>query len=263
MTEGLKSCLVFKFLAFGMIAACTRSHEKDSHGIEMRYFILPGGPHPLACTIDAECVAGPFVDPDNGCCDSGLALGVFGRRYIERRAAWIGKNCANVSCPLMPPPTRPPDCALQGLCVAGMCRGNCERVSDAAPEWTVLPTDAARSVGLMDAPGYWSPLPEDIATAERLLAACLPALAPSPAYQADKLTVIIAALGEYRRQYVPFRDEQSRRNLWVNLLRDRVGRHPMWRTELVHVRGGGHDYASVILNTDTGSCKDLKINSSR
>ena len=85
----------------------------------------PGAPHPLACAADADCIAGPGVNPENGCCDTGVEVGVYGRAYVQWRAGWVRDNCGGVECPMLPPPAPPLRCALQGRCVAGRCAGSC------------------------------------------------------------------------------------------------------------------------------------------
>ncbi len=89
------------------------------------YFAPDGSPHPLACTVDGDCRPGPGVNPDDGCCDTGVANGVYGQAYLAWRAAWTQEHCAGHECPLLPPPAPPRPCALEGRCCAGRCQGRC------------------------------------------------------------------------------------------------------------------------------------------
>ncbi len=228
-------------------------------------FAPPGAPDPLACASDAACVAGPLVDPNNGCCDSGVALGVFNKDYLEWRATWVREQCREVKCPPQPPPAPPMACALEGRCVSGRCQHRCPPPGPPfVAERTTLPAEVARAVGRSEDPVPWSPSAVDLDAADRLLVACVPTLEPAVADHAEARSKIVAGLAEYRRQFVPFRDSQGHRLLWINLFRDRAGdHHPDWRTELVSVRGGGHGYFSILVDLDGGRCSDLRINSPR
>ncbi|MBN1770946.1 MAG: hypothetical protein JXB32_06795 [Deltaproteobacteria bacterium] len=76
----------------------------------------------------------------------------------------------------------------------------------------------------------WTPGDAEIDRAEELIAAQLPTLAPTPASRARDLPDIVAALPEYRRQYVPIgARERSGRVLEVVFLRDADRMHPEWR----------------------------------
>jgi hypothetical protein len=89
------------------------------------FFVRPGAPHPLGCTIDTDCVSAPGVNPDNGCCDTGVPVRPLARAYVDWRWAWVRENCEGVECPILPPPAPMPPCALEGRCVEGRCTGNC------------------------------------------------------------------------------------------------------------------------------------------
>lgn len=88
-------------------------------------FVRPGGPSPFACAADADCRPGPFVNPDNGCCDTGVHLGVFSKTYLDWRAGWMREHCGRVECPPILPPHPPEPCALRGRCAAGRCTSLC------------------------------------------------------------------------------------------------------------------------------------------
>ena len=86
----------------------------------------PRQPEPNACVAASDCAPGPFVDPENVCCDSGLDLGVFSRAYLDWRARIRASECAKATCPPQPSPALPPPCATEPRCVAGRCTGSCE-----------------------------------------------------------------------------------------------------------------------------------------
>ncbi|MBN1771931.1 MAG: hypothetical protein JXB32_11750 [Deltaproteobacteria bacterium] len=89
------------------------------------YFAPPGAPHPHACEVDADCRPGPGVNPEDGCCDTGVSNGVYGQAYLAWRAAWVREHCADAECPVLPPPSPPLPCALEGRCCDGRCRNRC------------------------------------------------------------------------------------------------------------------------------------------
>lgn len=82
-------------------------------------------PDQLACRADTDCRAGPFVNPEQPCCDTGVHRSVFSADYLAWRARWTAAHCADVECPMMPPPAPSLPCALEGLCVAGRCADTC------------------------------------------------------------------------------------------------------------------------------------------
>lgn len=88
-------------------------------------FVPRGAPHPLECASDSDCQPYPFVNPRNGCCDSGVTQTVFGRDYSEWRTGWVRERCHDVQCPMLPPPAPPRPCALLGRCVQGCCQDRC------------------------------------------------------------------------------------------------------------------------------------------
>lgn len=104
-------------------AACGGRRSSDP---ESGHFVRPGAPDPLACESDDACVSGPAVDPSDGCCDSGVHLGVFGRGYVEWRAGWMREACVGHVCPPLQSPALPLPCFLEGRCVAGRCTHACE-----------------------------------------------------------------------------------------------------------------------------------------
>ncbi len=112
-----------------------RVRELRSSSPSSGQFVRPGAPAPFACSKDEDCRSGPFVNPENGCCDTGVHRGVFSKAYLEWRAGWLREHCGKVQCPMMPPPVPPLPCALQGRCVEGVCRNLCEKVaaSEKAP----------------------------------------------------------------------------------------------------------------------------------
>lgn len=89
------------------------------------YFVPPGAPDPLACTAAADCAPGPAVNPEDGCCDTGVPTGLYARSYLAWRAAWTSATCAGVACPTLLSPGLPRPCALEPRCEAGRCTGAC------------------------------------------------------------------------------------------------------------------------------------------
>ncbi len=89
------------------------------------YFAPSGSPHPLACNVDADCRPGPGVNPEDGCCDTGVHVRVWGQAYLAWRARWVDEHCAGHECPIRPPPSPPLPCALEGRCCAGRCQTRC------------------------------------------------------------------------------------------------------------------------------------------
>ena len=85
-----------------------------------------GQPDPAACVTAADCASGPLVDPDNVCCDSGVHLDVFSRKYLAWRAQVRAAECKAASCPPMPPPAPPRACAIEPRCVANRCTDSCD-----------------------------------------------------------------------------------------------------------------------------------------
>jgi hypothetical protein len=82
-------------------------------------------PDPAACVTAADCAPGPLVNPDDVCCDTGVHLDVFSRAYLDWRARIRASECKNASCPVLPPPTPPRECALEPRCVDHRCTGSC------------------------------------------------------------------------------------------------------------------------------------------
>lgn len=258
---GCESLLVVAaLLVLACGPACRGSTASES---EHSRLTRPGAPAPYGCQTDDTCVPGPAINPDNLCCDSGVPLRVFNRDYLRWHADWKRQHCENAKCPVMPSPAQPLPCSLEGRCVAGQCQHRCNAQDAVDINQTVLPTEVAAEHGLNKGSETWQPTPQDLALTNSLLAVCLPTLPAKPNYQADKTSQIVSALVEYRRQWVPHRDGQSHRILWLNAFRDRSNRHPDWRTKLVSVKGGGHDYFSVLIDLDTQRCTDLRINSPR
>jgi len=277
-------------LAGALVAiSCSSCHGRlSTTDRESGTFVRPGAPDPRACRTDGDCVPGPLVNPDNGCCDTGIALSLFSRDYVAWRVDWMRGSCQGVECPVLQSPSLPLPCALEGRCMRGRCESSCPLMSPAATppsvrpasrpalgrgrmnvagaevDVTVLPAELAPARGHGASAEGWSPEVADLEHGGRILAACLGTEQPRPSYQAEAVPLIVAALAEYRGQLVPFRDEQGLRCFWANLFRDPGGdRHPDWRNGLVSVRGGGRDYFSVVIHLDGESCSDLRINSPR
>jgi hypothetical protein len=82
-------------------------------------------PSPAACATAADCAPGPLVDPGDVCCDSGVHLDVFSRKYLDWRAQVRASECKAHSCPALPPPAPPLPCATEPRCVASRCTGSC------------------------------------------------------------------------------------------------------------------------------------------
>jgi hypothetical protein len=84
-----------------------------------------GQPDPAACVTAADCAPGPLVNPDDVCCDTGVHLGVFSRKYLDWRAGVLASGCKAASCPPLPSPALPAPCATEPRCVASRCTGSC------------------------------------------------------------------------------------------------------------------------------------------
>jgi hypothetical protein len=82
-------------------------------------------PSPVECVTAADCAPGPLVDPNDVCCDSGVHLGVFSRKYLAWRAQVRASECKARSCPALPPPAPPLPCATEPRCAANRCTGSC------------------------------------------------------------------------------------------------------------------------------------------
>lgn len=119
--------VVLIFMLFGC-SRCTGALRAESVELDdvEGYFVRSGAPHPKACIVDDDCVSGPGVNPGNGCCDTGVHNGVYGRSYIDWRRGWSQENCGDVECSLQPPPAPPQPCALDGRCAEGRCENTCE-----------------------------------------------------------------------------------------------------------------------------------------
>jgi hypothetical protein len=113
--------------ALTLLADCSGSRRtdetvfKDAPGA----FVRAGAPHPFGCTTDADCVGGPLVNPQDGCCDTGVPQRVFSRAYLVWRRAWVAHHCAEVRCPVLPSPSLPLPCAVEGRCLGGRCVDRC------------------------------------------------------------------------------------------------------------------------------------------
>jgi hypothetical protein len=96
-----------------MLAGCSSSRR-------------PTPPDPVECVTAADCAPGPIVDPGNVCCDTGVHLNVFSRKYLDWRAQVLRTECKESSCPPQPSPALPLPCATEPRCVANRCTGSCE-----------------------------------------------------------------------------------------------------------------------------------------
>lgn len=105
--------------------------EPTEHGDVGGLFVRSGAPHPLACVTDEDCVSGPGVNPDNGCCDTGVHNGVYSRAYLQWRGGWARMACVNVDCPMLRlPPAPPSPCVTEGRCLSGRCGNTCDSSSE-------------------------------------------------------------------------------------------------------------------------------------
>jgi hypothetical protein len=77
------------------------------------------------CATVDDCASGPLVNPEDVCCDTGVHLGVFSRKYLDRRVGIRASECKAHSCPVLAPPTPPLPCATQPRCVAHRCTDSC------------------------------------------------------------------------------------------------------------------------------------------
>ncbi len=84
-----------------------------------------GQPDPDECVTAADCAPGPAVNPDNVCCDSGVHVAVFSRKYLAWRAQILTTECKPASCPPIPSPALPMPCATEPRCVANRCTDSC------------------------------------------------------------------------------------------------------------------------------------------
>ena len=82
-------------------------------------------PDPLACQVDEDCVSGPAVNRNDPCCDTGMHVGVYSRRYVAWRRSWMPSHCADSNCPILPSLAQPLPCATEGRCVEGQCQNRC------------------------------------------------------------------------------------------------------------------------------------------
>jgi hypothetical protein len=106
---------------------CGGSHRTDrSLFPDVPHFVRPGAPHPLACAADGDCVPAAGVNPDEGCCTTGVPTGIASRAWVEWHAAWARQHCAAVRCPPLPPPAPLRPCAQEGRCASGRCANRCE-----------------------------------------------------------------------------------------------------------------------------------------
>lgn len=125
----------FPLAALVIAVACGSSSASPGAGaIEARagvseahpgYFVPPGAPDPLACATSEDCAPGPAVDPEDGCCDTGVDTGLYARTYLMWRAGWRAATCASVTCPTLMSPGLPPPCGFDARCEAGRCSGAC------------------------------------------------------------------------------------------------------------------------------------------
>ena len=89
------------------------------------YFVPTGAPDPLACATADDCAPGPAVNPEDGCCDTGVQTGLYARSYLTWRAGWRAATCGSVTCPTLMSPGLPPPCAFDARCEVGRCVGAC------------------------------------------------------------------------------------------------------------------------------------------
>lgn len=226
-------------------------------------FVRPDAPHPQECGVDADCVPGPAVDPGDGCCDSGVPLGLYGRSYVEWRAQWRAKTCAAVQCPAQSSPALPRSCALVGRCAAGRCSDTCGGdVPVEAPGEVQVELVVLRGLEVPDvaSEGEWAPTDAEVAEIGRILGRCLPTFTKADGARAEDLQRIRDRLEQTRGQLLPYR-VQGRRFVLANLF----SRLPEsdWRREFLSTRGGGADYFKVTVEVDAKVCSDLRINSGR
>jgi hypothetical protein len=90
-------------------------------------------PDPAACVTVDDCASGPLVDPDDICCDSGMHLDVFSRKYLAWRGRIRASECNGHHCPSPLPPTLPLPCATQPRCIDHRCTHSCPPVTAPAP----------------------------------------------------------------------------------------------------------------------------------
>lgn len=129
---GTMTELVLASIVALLLAGCTPAHvergrsgQRRSSDVASGDFVRPGAPPVRGCAADAECRPGPFVNPENGCCDTGVHRGVFSAAYLEWRGRWVREHCGRVACPPIAPPSPVLPCALEGQCVAGQCQDRC------------------------------------------------------------------------------------------------------------------------------------------
>ena len=265
-------------LACGLLclAGCSggRSTEHSLFSDAPGTFVRAGAPHPYACVTDADCQPGPAVNPDNGCCDTGVHLRVFNRAYLAWRASWVAQHCAAIRCPAIPSPSRPLPCSLEGRCQRSRCISRCG-------EAAVAPTTRSAATASVDArprvvearPGPISGrgfdgtiLPPDtdgfLPTPAEILA--LESQLPAYILQASKRNTVSSQvpqrLHQYKRQYSG-EIASGRRRIHVNLL-CRV-RGSEWRRYPVGVRGGGECYLRTTYDLAAGRFVALNVNSPR
>ncbi|MBI5503140.1 MAG: hypothetical protein HY907_23045 [Deltaproteobacteria bacterium] len=111
-------------------------------------------------------------------------------------------------------------------------KGEHDTRTDPHPWATNIAGEGYRGVLFQDA--SWIATEEDVARAERLIAAQLPALRPTPASRATDLPSIVADLSSFGRQYVPLpAREGNQRLLGVTFLLDPDRMHPEWEANRV------------------------------
>jgi hypothetical protein len=107
-------------------AGCGGSHRSDRALFpDVPHFVRPGAPHPLACTADDDCVPAAGVNPDEGCCTTGVPTTIASHAWTEWYGAWARAHCATVRCPPRPPPAPLLPCGYQGRCANGRCTSRC------------------------------------------------------------------------------------------------------------------------------------------
>ncbi|MBC6113149.1 hypothetical protein H7U22_22260 [Pedobacter sp. CCM 8938] len=63
----------------------------------------------------------------------------------------------------------------------------------------------------------------------------------------------------YKRQYVPFKNEQEQKEIWINCFCSLDG-HYKWQTEIVFVQDGGKCYFNLKINLDKKTYSMFSVN---
>ena len=69
---------------------------------------------------------------------------------------------------------------------------------------------------------------------------------------------LIEDLSYYKRQYVPTKNEDGEKIVWVNSFCSADGWD--WQNEVLGVDDGGNCYFDLIINLSTGDCYDIQVN---